>query len=155
MKALRSRSTSLLFALLLLFTASAFSATPPEDATQQVTTLISRFVQAQKSYDPATLKSLMVDNYIEVSPLGEVDKHDDVIGFYDPTKKTASAEVAIQDHNVRQFGDSAVDIVTLKYTVVGPDKATHDLNFRATFVTVRQEGGWKIASAQYNAIRPH
>jgi hypothetical protein len=39
----------------------------------EVMDLVQRFIQAQKSFDPPTLKKLTADNYIEVSPLGEVE----------------------------------------------------------------------------------
>jgi len=55
----------------------------------------------------------------------------------------------INDENLRIFNDAAIDIVEIKYIV-----AHHDVRIRATFMAVRRQGVWKLASAQYTSIKP-
>jgi hypothetical protein len=54
-------------------------AAPAED---EVKTLVRRFTAAQSGFDAATLKTLTADNYIEISPLGEVDPREKMLSFY-------------------------------------------------------------------------
>jgi uncharacterized protein (TIGR02246 family) len=130
------------------------SAQAGNTASGDVTALIQRFIKAQQTFDPATLKQCTTDNYFEVSPLGELDKRDDVLGFYDPAHRVEVPSASISDENLRTFGDTAVDIVIIQYTVAEAGKAAHDVRIRATFVAVRQQGAWKLASAHYTNIRP-
>jgi uncharacterized protein (TIGR02246 family) len=131
--------------------AQSGDSTPPA----VVSGLVQRFIQAQKSYDPPTLKELTADNYVEVSPLGEVDTREAMLGFYNPAQRVDVPSASVSDQNVRVFGDTAVDIVAIKYEVAESGKPSHDVMIRATFVAIRQQGVWKLASAQYNTIQPH
>lgn len=117
--------------------------------------MVQRFIQAQKSFDPPTLKELTADNYIELSPLGEVDTRDAMLGFYDPTKRVEVPSATVSDQNIRIFGDTVIDIVAIKYEVADSGKPSHEVMIRATFVAIRQRGSWKLASAQFNTIQPH
>jgi uncharacterized protein (TIGR02246 family) len=132
----------------------SLSAKSAGTASSDVTALIRNFVKAQQSFDPAALKNDTTENYFEVSPLGEVDKRDAVLGFYDPAHRVNVPAASISDENLRVFGDTAIDIVEIKYTVAETGKPSHDVRMRATFVAVRQQGIWKLASAHYTSIRP-
>lgn len=145
-----------LFALFLLLPCSPNAAGQSGgDASTEVTGVVQRFIQAQKSYDPPTLKELTADNYVEVSPLGEIDTRDAMLGFYDPAQKVDVPSASVSDQSIRIFGDTAIDIAAIKYEVAVSGKPSHDVMIRATFVAVRQQGVWKLASAQYNTIQPH
>ncbi|HYX53928.1 MAG TPA: nuclear transport factor 2 family protein, partial [Candidatus Limnocylindrales bacterium] len=122
-------------------------------ASTQVAALVQRFIKAQQSFDPATLKETTTDDYLEVSPQGEVDKREAVLGFYDPAHRVEVPATSISDENIRTFNDTAVEVVAITYKV-GAAGNTHDVRIRATFVALRQQGAWKLASAQYTGIKP-
>ncbi len=139
----------------LLYPAVREIAAQSGDATSaQVTAVVQRFIKAQQSFDPATLKEVTTENYLEVSPQGEVDKREAVLGFYDPAHRVEVPAASVSDENIRIFGETAVDVVAITYTVSESGKASHDVKIRATFLAVRQQGAWKLASAQYTGIRP-
>jgi len=154
-----SRRTFRYWAPLLVFLVYSLSriplsAEPTDTASTDITALIHRFIKAQQSFDPAALKDATAENYIEVSPLGEVDKRDDVLGFYNPAHRVDVPSASIIDENLRAFKDTTIDIVSIKYTVAEAGKSPHDVRIRATFVAVRQQGVWKLASAHYTTIQP-
>jgi uncharacterized protein (TIGR02246 family) len=157
--AVQSHSTFRYWAQLLVFlvyplTCVPLSAGPADTASTDVTALIHRFIRAQQSFDPAALKAATTENYIEVSPLGEVDKRDAVLGFYDPAHRVDVPSASISGDSFRIFGDTAIDIAAITYTVAETGKPSHDVRMRATFVAVRQQGVWKLVSAHYTTIRP-
>jgi uncharacterized protein (TIGR02246 family) len=123
-------------------------------AEAAVKTLVQSFIKAQQTFNPAVLKEDTTENYIEVSPLGEVDKRDAVLKFYDPADRVEVPSASITDEQIRFFKDMAVDIVAIKYTVADKQASSHDVQIRATFVAVQQQGVWKLASAHYTSIQP-
>ena len=142
--------------LLICFLSSAsFSAESGHTASADVPALIQHFIKGQQSFDPVALKNATTENYFEVSPLGEVDKRDAVLEFYNPVHRVDVPSASISDENLRIFNDAAIDIVTIKYTVAEAGKPAHEVSMRATFVAVLQQGVWKLASAHYTSIRPH
>ena len=134
--------------------APPLTAQSTDPGSAQVAALVQRFIKAQQSFDPATLKDVTTENYLEVSPQGEVDKREAVLGFYDPAHRVQVPAASVSDENIRIFGETAVDVAAITYTVGEPGKASHDVKIRATFLAVRQQGAWKLASAQYTGIRP-
>jgi uncharacterized protein (TIGR02246 family) len=142
--------------LLICFTSSvSFFAERGDTASADVSALIQHFIKAQQSFDPVALKNDTIENYCEVSPLGEVDKRDAVLEFYNPVHRVDVPSALISNENLRILNDAAIDIVTIKYTVAEAGKSSHGVSMRATFVAVRQQGVWKLASAHYTPIRPH
>ena len=120
--------------------------------------LIKQMTDAQIAYDAATLDKIFASDYIEISPLGEFDPRDKVLGFYkpelkpDPAKVSTSAEMS--EWSIRVRDKSAVVIVRLDYTITAEGKKAPPRGMRATFVCAKEKGVWKIASAQYTGIRP-
>ena len=146
-----------LLILLAAVSAAAFAqATIKED--QKLRHLVGRLTDAQTRFDPKALDALLTPDYIEISPAGEFDERAKVLGFYapelkpDPSKMTATVEAA--DFNFRYFGDVAVVIVRLNYSMTSDGKQLPPRSIRATLVCKREKGEWKIASAQYTGIRP-
>jgi ketosteroid isomerase-like protein len=126
--------------------------TPP--AQGPVLRLIGDLVRAQQNFDAATLGALTTVDYFEVSPVGELDSRDKMLGFYAPDKKTAAPAAEIREPVVRIFGDTAIVIAKLSYTVQPPGQPARVMEMRATFVARREADRWKLASAHYTGIRP-
>ena len=124
-------------------------------ANNDLVQLITRFTEAQRTFQPAILAELTTADYVEVSPLGELDPRDKMLGFYGPENKIDPPPMTMTDTIVRTFGDAAVVITTLTYQVKYPDNTVHATAYRDTFVAHLTSSGWKLVSAQYTAVRPH
>jgi uncharacterized protein (TIGR02246 family) len=141
--------------LLLLSSVSAFAQTKDDAALKS---LVKQFTDAQQNYDANTLDKIFTPDYIEISPVGEFDPREKVLGFYKPElkppvdKMTASTEAT--DFSIRVYDKFAVVIARLNYTITSDGKPLPPRSMRATIVCKKEKGAWKIASAQYTGIRP-
>jgi len=141
--------------LMLLSSVSAFAQTKEDDALKS---LVKQMTDAQAAYEPAALDKIFTADYIEISPVGEFDPREKVLGFYKPElkppadKMTASTEAT--DFSIRVYEKFAVVIARLNYTITSDGKQMPPRSMRATFVCRKEKGAWKIASAQYTGIRP-
>ncbi|CAH9056206.1 hypothetical protein PSECIP111951_01414 [Pseudoalteromonas holothuriae] len=115
--------------------------------------LISEQLEAQTKFDVETLELVTDDCYLEVSPAGEVDSRAKVLGFYSPEHKRPGPQVNLKEPQVRVFGDTAVVIGKLAYSMVLPDGQVKHFAMRGTWVVSKIEGSWKLVSAQFTAIR--
>ncbi|HJR08648.1 MAG TPA: nuclear transport factor 2 family protein [Pyrinomonadaceae bacterium] len=157
------RRLSLCFALLLLSFAplSHAAATPPVDfkvkVEQEINTLLRQFTEAQKNYDAAKLDEILAPDYVEISPAGEVDPRAKVLSFYAPEKKAARGgeltSYELDEITSRIYGDTAIVVARLPFTMKTPDGQTMSRAMRCTFVCRKVRGKWRIASAQYTGIR--
>ena len=151
------------FALMLLaFAQTKAAPTPPADFKFKVETeilgLLRQLAEAQKNYDAAKLDEMLAPDYVEISPAGEVDSREKVLGFYAPEKKSARqgemVSYELDEITSRIYGDMAIVVARLPFTVKTPDGQTISRAFRCTFVCRKVRGKWRIASAQYTGIRP-
>ena len=140
--------------LLLLSSVSVFAQTKDEDALKS---LVKQMTDAQQNYQPDSLDKIFTADYIEVSPAGEFDPREKVLGFYKPEMKppaekmTATTEAT--DFSIRVYDKFAVVITRLNYTITSEGKPLPPRSIRATIVCKKEKGTWKIASAQYTGIR--
>lgn len=104
--------------------ATSLSAAPAPsqkaDDDAALTALVDSFTRAQREYDQPKLAALTTPDYVEVSPIGDVDTRDEMLSIYAPDKKRASPELLISDRLVRRRGDSAVLLAKLSFTAPGP-----------------------------------
>lgn len=138
--------------LLLAFSGRAQS--PATPAEQDVVRLVRGFLAAEQAYDPAALAQLTDERYVEISPRGEVDERARFLGFYQPAQRRDGPPLRVSEEQVRVLGATALDILTLTYTLPGPDGTARTYAVRATFVAHRGVGGWRLVGAQYTAILP-
>jgi ketosteroid isomerase-like protein len=120
--------------------------------------LIKRMTDAQLAWDAAALDAVFTPDYIEISPLGEFDPREKVLGFYKPELKP-SAEVLpramdLSEFSIRDYGKYAIVIVKASFSTLIDGKPTPPRSMRGTFVCRQEKGGWKIASSQFTGIRP-
>nr|WP_281358290.1 nuclear transport factor 2 family protein [Pseudoalteromonas caenipelagi] len=115
--------------------------------------LVSEQLTAQTQFDVETLKLVTDDSYMEVSPAGEVDSRDKMLGFYAPEHKRPGPQVSLEEPQVRVYGYTAVVIGKLAYSMALPDGQEKQFSMRGTWVISKIEGSWKIVSAQFTAIR--
>lgn len=115
--------------------------------------IVDSFTQAQRNYDPAALTRLPTPDYGEVSPVGDVDTRDEVLGFYVPEKKRAAPALMISERLVRRDGNDAVIVVKLGFVAPGPGGTTRTVAMRASFVARRTGRIWRLATAHYTPLR--
>jgi ketosteroid isomerase-like protein len=117
---------------------------------------IKQMVDAQSTFDMAALEKLTTADYIEISPLGEFDPREKMLGFYKPELKPKNMEIKndADEFSIRAYGKFAVVIVRLNFLIATDGKTAPPRSLRATYVCRKEKGAWKIASAHYTGIRP-
>lgn len=123
---------------------SAVPAIAAPAADKDPAAVVDAFVAAQGAFDQATLAQLTAPDYVEISPLGEVDPRDKMLGFYAPDKKQPYPPITASERDVRVTGDLA--LVTSRL-------AFGERALRAVFVLRRDAGKWLLVSAQFTPIR--
>ena len=140
--------------VLLLSSVSVFAQTKTDESLKS---LVKRMTDAQINYQPDALDKIYTADFIEISPVGEFDPREKVLGFYKPELKPpadkTSTSVEATEFSIRIYGDTAIIITRLNFTITNEGK-TSPFGMRATLVCRREKGAWKIASAQYTGIRP-
>ena len=144
-----------IFIFILLFSGvSVFAQTKDNEALKS---LVKQMTTAQATYDAAALDKLLTADYIEISPVGEFDSREKVLGFYKPELKPPAekmtAMTAATDFSIRSYGEFAIVITRFNYTITSEGKPLPPRSMRATLVCRREKSVWKIASAQYTGIR--
>lgn len=147
----------LVFLIVTLFTAQGFSQSQNKDETI-FKSLIKQMTDAQMAYDAAALDKIFASDYIEISPAGEFDPHDRVLGFYTPKAKAEagnmSASLEATEYSIRSYDKFAIVIARFNYSLVNEGKPLPPRSMRVMVVFRKEKSMWKIASAQYTAIRP-
>jgi len=136
-------------ALACLSITAAHAATPE----QSVSELVQRFTTAQGTFDRTALEALTFENYIEISPLGEVDPRAKMLSFYVKHDAKPLPAITVDEITPRVLGNTAIVLAKVSYAMtVGGQTRTSAL--RSSFVAQQQDGAWKLVSAQYTPIRP-
>ncbi len=141
--------------ILLLSGISVFAQTKDEDSLKN---LVKQMTDAQTNFQPDTLDKIFTADYIEISPVGEFDTREKVLGFYKPELKPPadkmSATVSADEFSIRSYDKFAVVIMRLNYTMTSEGKPLPPRSIRTMLVCRKEKAAWKIASAQYTGIRP-
>ena len=119
--------------------------------------LVRQAVEAQASFDAAALERIYASDYVEISPVGEIDPREKAIGFYKlpAPKDGAKTTSAADEFSVRSYGKFAVIIARITFSQAGNEMPARVLaSFRATYVCRKEKGKWKISSVQVTGIRP-
>ena len=115
---------------------------------------IRAFSDARSRFDAKALTSLLTPDYIEVSPRGEIDRREAVLGFYAADKATPVPPMTLTTQDVRRYGDTAIVIGSVEYTLSAPTGEMVKRTVRVTYVERRVRGRWLMASAQYTGVQP-
>jgi uncharacterized protein (TIGR02246 family) len=148
--------------LLLVFVQTQATPAPRGDfklkVEEEILGLVRQLAGAQKNYDAAKLDEILAPDYVEISPAGEVDSRAKVLSFYAPEKKSARqgelVSYELDEITSRIYGDTAIVVARLPFTMKTPDGQTMSRALRCTFVCRKARGKWRIVSAQYTGIRP-
>jgi ketosteroid isomerase-like protein len=140
----------------IVFALSVFAATAvaQSNAEADIKQLLTEFVEAQRSFDLPKIDASLAPDYIEISPLGEVDPRSKVLSFYAPDKKVSDTPIATLDEfNTRVYGTTAITIARLTYQMKATNGGTTSRSMRCVFVTRSVDGKWKISSSQFTPMR--
>ena len=144
------------FVFILLASSVFVFAQTKDDAALK--SLVKQMTDAQSNYKSDALDKIFTADYIEISPIGEFDPREKVLGFYKPEIKPPadkmSATVEATDFSIRNYGKFAVVITRLNYVITSDGKPLPPRSIRAMIVCRKEKDAWKIASAQYTGIRP-
>jgi uncharacterized protein (TIGR02246 family) len=145
--------------LIIIFVVAAASQTFPQKSDEAVfKSLIKQMTDAQSAYDAAALDRIFSSDYIEISPAGEFDPREKVLGFYKPELKPdagkTSVAVEATDYSIRNYEKTAIVVTRLNFLITSDGKQAAPRSMRATVVFRKENGSWKIASTQYTGIRP-
>jgi ketosteroid isomerase-like protein len=140
-----STTLAALTTALWLFAATDSQAAVPAATPQEA---LQRYVQAESAFDLEALKAVLDPQFIEISPLGQVDDHAAVLSFYAPDKKVAGPPMQLAQTVVHDHGDTAVVSSQLSYTMQG-----HAMTLTLGAVARRTAQGWQLLSAQYTPVR--
>jgi ketosteroid isomerase-like protein len=117
----------------------------------QIEQLQRQWTQAELVADTTTLDSLLDRDFLGVGPLGFTLTKDAWIGRHQSGDLKYQA-LALDDSNVRQYGDSAIVVATQRQQATYQGNALPDGKFRVTLVLVRPHGEWQIAGAHLSPI---
>jgi uncharacterized protein (TIGR02246 family) len=144
-----------IFLLLLLSSVSVFAQSSKDD--DALKSLVKQMTNAQSNYDSVALDKIFTADYIEISPVGEFDPREKVLGFYKPELKPPADKMTVSteatEFSIRVYDKFAVVITRLNYTMTSDGKPLPPRSIRVTLVCKKEKGAWKIASAQYTGIR--
>lgn len=144
-------------ARLLLIAATAVAAPAVAQRTPDAAGLervVDRFNAARAAFDAAALDATLAPDFEEISPVGDVDGHAKVIGFYRADqRRPAPAMQGSERRTVLQPG-FGVTTERLTFSVARPDGTTVTRSLRARYVALRRGADWKLVSAQYTPIPP-
>ena len=121
--------------------------------TQKLGQRAEAFVRVRNQFDQAAMIAMMAPEYQEVSPVGEVDSRERVIGFYAADKKSAAPPMTITETVARPAGTIGVVTMRIAYTMPGKDSQMQTRALRAGFVARRIKGDWQFVSLQFTPIR--
>lgn len=140
---------------------SLHAAAAEQSADEQQLIAASRAMfEAQLKFDLKALDAILAPDYVEVSPIGDVDERAEVMGFYTPEAKAQMlaggmelVSTVMEEPRVRVYGDQAVviskDTATLKIKGAEQRRAA-----RVLFHFRKLGGQWRLQSSQFTWIRP-
>lgn len=124
-------------------------------AEAPVAAVVNALVAAQAAFDVARLDEILAPEYVEISPLGEVDSRSAVLGFYAPEKKPAAGTIprlTLDQIATRIWGDTAIASARVSFTPSGAAQPA-GAAMRVVFVLRESGGTWRVVSSQYTPIR--
>ncbi len=117
---------------------------------------IEAFVQATIRFDVESLRKLTHPDFVEISPLGEVDPRDKFLGFYDvPPEKRKSPVTGfeIQDLQRRSLRKDVVIAHYRQVMMIGSAEAGRKFQIQVTTVLSLESGRWVFCSNTFTPIQ--
>ena len=99
------------------------------------------------------MTAMMAPDYVEVSPIGEVDPRNKVIGFYAPDKKVPAPPMTIAETVAHVGGDVGTVTLRITFAIPSPDGTVQNRSMRVGLVARWAAGDWRFAFAQFTPIK--
>lgn len=118
--------------------------------------MLNDYAKAVVAYDVKRLEELFAPDYVEVSPLGDVDLRDKVLSFYripESQRGPMPSGVSISELKIRFLDKSKAIAVFREDLEIDRAEQKIKMSFRFTSVVVKQGTKWKLISNHANAIR--
>lgn len=143
---------------LALCAASARAADPAVE--KELTAATQAVLEAQIHFDQKALDALLAPDYVEVSPLGDVDERAEVLSFYTPEARAQMLAAGmeplstkIEEPRIRVYGDQAIviakDTAALKVKGVAEERS-----MRMLFHFRKLAGKWLLQTMQVTWLKP-
>jgi ketosteroid isomerase-like protein len=135
-------------------TLAAMPAQAQSSADKPLVQLMHAFIDAEQAFDQQRLATLITNDYVEISPIGDLDPRATFLGFYAADKKVPFPQMNWSAPMIRHWGDTASLITTVSFDRPAPaGQPAQRAKMSVNFLAVRQAGQWKIASAQFTPQR--
>jgi ketosteroid isomerase-like protein len=149
-----ARLAAFSLALSLAITALPAPAAAQAADDQALVKLVSDFVAAERDFDQQRLATLITDDYVEISPIGDVDPRAAFLGFYAADKKQPFPPMTWGEPVIRRWDDTASVINSVSFERPGPaGQPAQRVSMRVGYLAMRSGGKWRLASAQYTPER--
>ncbi|MBI0475532.1 nuclear transport factor 2 family protein [Sphingomonas sp. MA1305] len=135
-----------------VFLAAALLAAAPASLATDVGQLVDRFNAARTAFDDRSLAATLAPDFQEISPVGDVDSRDQVIGFYRADQRKPVPTMTSSERSVALHRDWALVTERVSFDMAKPDGTTVTRSLRVRYVAVKAGAGWQLASAQYTGI---
>lgn len=118
--------------------------------TAEVVDLLNRWAAAEQANDAAALESVLDADFVGVGPVGFVLTRDQWLVRFD--NGLHNDAFAVQDPQVREFGDTAAVIAVLDQQTKfhGNDNSGQ---FRLSLVAVRRDDQWRLAGVHIGMLQ--
>jgi len=109
------------------------------------------YANAVISYDVSTLDRLLAKDYLEVSPLGEVDEREKVLSFYrvpQDQRGPSPTKLELSDWIIR-FPEKSTAVVVFREDL---EVAGRKMSFRVTSVLHQKGSQWQLVANHVNGL---
>lgn len=125
----------------------------PEAEIQQS---VDNYFNAVRTYDVKALGSLLDKDYVEVSPLGDVDERNKVLSFYQvpPDQRGPTpAEIKSDQFTIRFPAKGVCGVACRTSMILRQKDKEMKLTFRSSMMWVKRRECWKLAMQHAAALR--
>ncbi|MGN6224399.1 nuclear transport factor 2 family protein [Pseudoxanthomonas sp.] len=154
------KARPLLLALSLCVTSALPAAAFATDEDAALRAVAQSVLDAQIRFDVPALDKVLAPDYVEVSPVGDVDTRAEVLGFYAPEARTQMLAKGVEpvsatlgEPRIHVDGDHA-RVIALNTARLRIQGAEQQKQLRTVFEFRRIQGQWRLASAAYIPVRP-
>lgn len=123
---------------------------------KEIEATLNDYTKAVVAYDVERLEQLLAPDYLEVSPLGEVDLREKVLSFYrvpESQRGPTPSSVVVSELKIRYMDKSKAIAVFREDLEIARGDQKVKMSFRFTSVLTKQGKVWKLVSNHVNGIR--
>lgn len=133
---------------LALFASSAVLF-PPQARSSEFGKVVDAFLESERVFDPASMSRGMCASYAEVSPIGDLDRRDQVLSFYKPEDRIPVSlhRDVLEDAKLGEV-PFVIEKLTFEFTAAG---VTRRSVLVGSFWGTSENGTYKVCRVQYTS----